>query len=41
MILKVCDSLSILTMKLKVQTGKGRGDALLNLTVMEKRVDNL
>ena len=39
MILKVCDSLPILTMKMKVmQIGKGREDAPLNLTVMEKEL---
>ena len=39
MVLKVCDSLSVLTMKMKaMQTGKGRGDALLNLTVIEKEL---
>ena len=41
MILKVCYSLPVLTVKMKVmQTGKDRGDAPLNLTVM-KEVENL
>ena len=39
MILKVCNSLPVLTMKMKVmQTGKSRGDAPLNLTVMIKEM---
>ena len=39
MVITVCDSLPILTMKIKVmQTGKGRGDAPLNLTVTKKEL---
>ena len=39
MILKVCDSLPILAMKMKdMQTGKGREDAPLSLTVMEEKI---
>jgi len=41
MILNICDSLPDMSVKMKVmQTGKGKGDAPLNLTVREK-VDNL
>jgi len=39
MILKVCDNLPVLIVKMKVmQTGKGIGDAPLNLTVTEKEL---
>ena len=39
MTLKVCDSLPVLTMKMKdIQTGKDKKDALLSLTVMEEKL---
>ena len=39
MILKVCDSLLVLTVKMKVmRKGKGRGDAPLNLALMEEKL---
>ena len=39
MILKVCDSLADLAMKMKdMQTGKGRGDAPLSLTVIKEKL---
>ena len=38
MILKVCDIFPVLTVKTVMQTSKGRGDAHLNLTVMEEKL---
>ena len=39
MILKVCDSLPVLAMKMKdIQTSKGREDAPLSLTVLKEKL---
>ena len=39
MIQKICDSLPVLAMKMKdMQTGKGREDAPLSLTVMKEKL---